>query len=139
MNPKVFSKSRQILESTFATAWANTTPVAYDNAPFKQPADGRFVRVTMVRGDSEQLNLGSVKGERQHGVMMIQIFAPKNTGTATAEDLADQAAEIFRMKQFMQDPVTVNCRNPKQNQVGSRADFYQLNLVVPFEADGFFN
>lgn len=137
-----FSAATQILlESTFATGWAASgVAVAYPNVPFKQPPD-EFVRFSILAGMSEQISLGESKLERRFGVVVVQIFTPKNSGNLRANELADAAASIFRYKQLVNAGagLTVNMRAPNTVPAGSRPDYYQVNMTVPFEANAYFS
>lgn len=133
-----FTDAQILLEKKFADGWGNTIPCAFTNVPFSQPAGGKFVRFNIIPGDGSTASLGDSKLVRQLGVVMLQIFTAKNAGNKDANVLADAGAVILRNKQWTQNGMTVNTRAPYRQEVGERRDYYQVNLIVPFQVDEYF-
>lgn len=140
----MFDEVRQVLESTFKTSWASLgggVKVAYHNVAFVQPTgDGaEFARLTIAMGDGSLMSLGTKKREEQFGLVILQIFTPKNKGSHRSRVIADYAAPIFRYKHFRQGSVEVRFHQaPRIVTAEERADFFQENLQMPFRASQIF-
>lgn len=136
----MFEEISQKLESDFKAAWVDVgggVKVKYVNVPFAQPkGDGaEFISFTVVGGDGELGSIGSLKREAQFGMVVIQIFTPKNKGTKRSKQLGDYAAAIFRYQQVRQGDVEITFHQaPRLQTTGDRADFFQENLIMPFRA-----
>lgn len=179
----------KLIEEIFSTQWAlKTSPpaVKYNNVPFRQPANGELITMTIVPGSEQQMSMGDEKVERQLGVVVFQIFTPKNIGDRRAKQIADLIAGVFRFRQFVlwsdntittlangkvitlaqagflltegldilttEDgqrillegadtlpKTTILFRAPYPRDVGERSVYYQLNFIVPFQADRLFS
>ena len=84
---------RQEVEDAF------NVPVAYDNdGAFEEPANERWVRWTVIPGDSRQVSAGSPGADRfrHFGVAVAQIFIPVLDGNQPAVELADSIKLAFR-------------------------------------------
>ncbi len=130
-----YSTERQDIESRFATAWASTTPIAYQNVAFTPPATGSWVRLAILNGDAQQASLGSGQADtlyRQAGVISVSVFTNLNQGTNAARALADQAAAVFRGVDFGSG---IKCRAPRIADVGVDGKFYQMDVSVPYYRD----
>lgn len=115
-----------LVETTFTTAWAEATPVAYGNAPFDKPENGAFVRVTVLFSESENAALGGAV--RDNGVVVVQVFTPKNEGERNNLALAQQAREVFQNKTF--DKLSFYAGSV--TQVGLTQGYLQSNVSIPF-------
>lgn len=115
-------------------------PVKWPNTPWKQPTSGEWVTPTIVPGSGRQDSLGSPTLERQLGLLMVQIFVPKNSGDRRARAIADVISDWFRYQTFKDDPTGTNVilRAPELIKVGEKNDVYQLNLNIPFQAERLF-
>lgn len=118
-----------ILEE-FATAWVNTTPVAWPNIPFDPPENASWVRVTVLHAEARQVSLGSAKVYRRPGVVIVQVFVPEATAGQPALALADQVVTALQGKQLTGGVQlqTASIREVGPDQRGA----YQINVSVPF-------
>lgn len=143
----MFEATAKVLEVQFNTQnLAQVAPAApfavkWPNTPFKQPTNGEWVVPTIVPGSGRQDSMGSPKLERQLGIVTVQIFVPKNSGDRRARAIADTVASWFRYQTFKDDTTGTNVilRAPEATKVGERADSYQLNLRIPFQAERLFS
>lgn len=125
---------RIAIESRFNTNWTTTTK-AFDNIPFKPPTNGDgWARLTILDGKSDQVSLNTDPTHRRVGVITVQIFVPKGTGTITVRTYADSIAAIFRNAVFS----GIVCRSPFLVRVGQTGEWYQMNVIVPFFIDEIF-
>lgn len=90
------------LQQRFALEWASAepaTPVFWDNEPVDAPPDdGHWLRFVVAPSQVRRVGFtrgGQVRMEGR-GRVEIQVFAPRSTGTAERDRLADAAAMIFR-------------------------------------------
>lgn len=135
-----FQDERAAIESRFASAWASTTKVRYENVEFAEPKDRTaWVSFNIITGDGRQITLGDNAVHRLPGVIVIQVFTVKDGGTAQARTLADQAAAVFRQAEFSSgNSGRILCRTPSILSVGVRDGWYQLNVKIPFIRDVFY-
>lgn len=118
---------------------ASTVAIRWPNVPWKQPDSGEWISFKLIPGDGEQKSLGSSKLERQFGLVMVQVFVPKNKGTRRAYVLGDAVGAIFRYQTVARDGVSVEFLTPELADVSERADTYQTNVKVPYRADKLFS
>ncbi len=138
----MFAKTLKIIEANLKTGWqgssASAVPVRWPNMPWKQPVLNEWIALKVIPGDGRQASLGSQKLERQLGIVIVQVFTPKNSGTRRAADLADIVGSIFRYQTKTDSGVSVIFRAPELGDVAERVDQYQANVKVPFQAEAYF-
>lgn len=133
-----FADERQGIELRFQTGWGSTTPVKYENVAFTEPKDGPWVFFHIASEDGKQVSLGPVDQvtHRHLGVIVIQVFALKDTGTNDGKLLADQAGEIFRSADFRTPAgARIVCKTPSLEVIGVGQGWYQINVRVPYFRD----
>lgn len=133
----IIETTRKLLETQFTTYWSANgggVPIAWENAPFQQPSAGTWVMFSIRFASAEQASLGSKPLEFQHGLIFVQIFTPKDSGTRTAAQLSDKVAAALRYQQFKEGGVTVDTYSAGPVPVGERNDYYQLNVSIGFRA-----
>jgi len=126
-----FETARRDIEGRFDTNWV-TTVKAFDNVDFKPPEGAAWTRIKIFEEDTQRINIGTPGVHRVSGMIVVEIFVPKGTGTATARDYAGQIATIFRDAQFN----GVLCREAVPRNVGDYKGWYQFNVVTRFQWDG---
>lgn len=140
----MFDAIRKKLEGVFVAQWAalgGGVKYALPNVAFKQPEGpaAEFVRLSILAAGGELKSIGRKQREEQSGIVMVQIFTPKNKGTKRSRQIADWTAPIFRYKQFREDDITITFHDaPELRDVGERTDFFQQNLVMPYRATKIF-
>ncbi len=135
--PSIFEITRKLLETAFKTYWAAnvaSVPLTFDNTPFAQPANSEWVRFTILPGAGVQASIGGAPREFQTGIVVVQIFTAKNTGTRRASVLADFVAKGLRYRQMQASGIVVDAEAPQGVPVGDRTDIYQTNVQVRFRA-----
>lgn len=135
--PTLLSNIRKAVETTFKNGWANTTPVRYQNVPWKQPAPP-FVALGIQWGVANVTSLGTTKRHEQNGIVVVTITAPLDAGTAPIYALADAAQALFRDKQLTENTTTVNFYESSVGAAGEGPTGYSLNVVCRFKADDLF-
>jgi len=129
-----WADERRAIETLFGTAWGTTTPVQYDNVEFRQPTTA-WARFTILDGQGQQISLGSTAYHRWAGVVVVSIFVPAQTGTATARGYADTAAEALRrVVTSYGSSGTIEFGTPYMERVGgeTETDWFQINVTCPF-------
>ena len=115
-------------------------PIVWDNAPdprLEADADSgvnplrTWIRLTVLVGEANQTQLGTVKVFRTVGVMTAQIFTILGIGNAEGYQIADRIADLFRS--VSADGVVY--RTPTVQNIGRTNDWWQINVSCPFYSD----
>lgn len=123
-----FAAERASIEGRMAANWA-TTPIAYDNVDFDPPNASAWVRLNILNGDTAYRALEGKK--RYSGMIVVQCFAPKNSGTETLRGYADSIGTVFE-DQIFDDVV---CRAAILTTVRTDANWHQINVTIPYWRD----
>lgn len=138
----MFATSAKLIETAFKAGWESavpTVPIRFDNIPWKQPAAGEWVDLSIIWGDGRQDSLGSGKLERQLGLVVVQVFTPKGVGSRRSLALCDSASAILRYQTLSESGVSVILRAPSLTDVGERKDAKQDNVRFPFQSEKIFS
>jgi len=131
-----FKQEQISLETRMNTQWAllnPTIPVIYDNSPVSPPASGSWVRFRIYDSDARIAGIGGSQTlHRISGYIEIVVSVDKDTGTATARDLADDAAGIFRDCNSLSG---FRFRSPWPQRLGVQDGWYRYAVTIPFERD----
>lgn len=145
MSTSVFEPTRKLLQVYFATGWAATTtppPVKYPNVAFTQPKNSPWVAFNLSWGISRQAAIGPVgrRLERQAGVVIVQVFTPKNANEKTSLDYCDAVARILRMRQLSDSTagIQVDLREASIPSAMEEKDYWMRNVSVVFQVDALF-
>lgn len=142
MSASLFESVRLLVETQFKADWASRSPVKYGNSSFDQPRNSDWVTLSLRWGDSEQASLGPTtrRLERHAGVIVVQVFVPKNSGEKLLNEHLDFAAAIFRMQTIRDSTNGIELRlfTPRRSYAADEKELRQENLIVPFQADGLF-
>lgn len=129
-----FSTARRDIESRFQNNWI-ATRVAYDNIDFETPDRKNkeyWVRLRVFEDTANRINIGNPGVHRVSGSIVVELYAPLNTGTNLLRQYADTASSIFRDQVFN----GVQCREAIPTNVGELDGWYVYNVTVPFFYDG---
>lgn len=131
-----FDAERKIIEGQFNSGWQSSAPVKYENVEFSEPVNQPWAALFINPGEGFQASLNPNPTHRIPGVIVVQIFTPKDKGTAQAKKLADKAAGIFR-RQVFTDPTAgkIVCKTPTLRPAGEVQGWYQLNVIIPYYRD----
>lgn len=134
---------RQILCTRFVENFKKPAPLqaedfiatAHENQPFTQPTEAPWARFSIAFGDRGEASIGTER-ERIGGVIFLQLFAPKQTGTKTITDAADKLAAIFDNWQYQADGWDIEVRRVTMSTIGeTKEGWLQKNASVAFRAD----
>lgn len=125
------------LRSRFNTQWASATPVVWDNVVTTPPETGSWARFTIGFTAADRLSFGAdTAAYRHYGSVIVSIFTELNIGDSAAMAYADTVAAIFRGWADATNKLV--CRAPYAQRIGADSRWYQVNVICPFEFDGFF-
>jgi len=91
-----FYQITQDIETFFVNGWRDTTPVAYQNVKFLEPANAPWVAMKVIPGLASQLGFNECV--EQTGIVQVIIRIPEATTSAVANQLADSVYNIFNRK-----------------------------------------
>jgi hypothetical protein len=129
-----FEDARNAIESRMAANWS-TTPIRYENVPFKETADP-YVALFIRDGEGIQASLGQVALRRWPGLIVVQVFVLPDTGTKLAKTYAETIGAIFDRAEFaVPNGGSITCRIPSIAEVGVTNGWYQVNVTIPFIRD----
>ena len=131
-----FAVTESTIRSRFDTQWSSlrpTIPVFFDNAgdDVQPPQNSAWVRLTVLPGSSQQVEMGRLRRWRRIGVVAVQIFVPAASGTGLAQELGDTVIEIFEGLTLS----SVIFRATSLIRVGLDGAWLQYNANTPFQAD----
>lgn len=139
--PEIYDNIRALVEKTFDTGWADTTPVKYPNVKWQQPtgATAEWAELNITWGDAEQLDMGTTKKMRQHGLVVCVLNIPVGTGVKRAYQLANKFAAYFRFKALTQETTVLNGYESNVGNAHQGQTHYSLMATVRFHADDDFD
>ena len=126
-----FAAAQLAIESRFEAQFSSC-PIKYQNVDFEEKANETFAELQIKEGDANRASIGvSSVLHRSTGVISVNIYTAKNTGTVTARGYADLAADVFRDQKFS----GITCRSPVVRNIGPREGRYVVNMTVSFYRD----
>ena len=135
-----YEEAASVLRTRFEAAWADRTPKAMPNVGFDPAVDapnGTYVKFNIGTAGADQVASGAPGNNphRHYGMVTIEVYAPENEGDADAHALADAACAVFRGFKSGH----LRCRLPPfERTLGNDRGSYRVNVMAPFEFDGFF-
>lgn len=134
-----YETERADIEGRMAANWpaaSSSTPVVYGNVEGDPPAVGNaWVRLSIINGQSEPASMGSPGSNRvRHvGLIALQIYVPRNSGSDRARELADAFLGIFNVAKF--GSPQIRCRTGYAGATGQVGPWSIFPVYVPFERD----
>jgi len=127
-----YAAQRVVIESAFSTSWATATPIAWENVAYEPTPSTQFVSLRILPSNVNRRNIGQANAlYRYFGIVEIVIYVPKNTGMATAYDLADRAIAIFRDNNLD----SVHFREGKIQDKFDMEEWVGIIITVPYFND----
>lgn len=93
-----FTQHRTSIEQLIQNEYKKL-PIAWQNAPFKKPADSPWIRVSVNNVTTTRVGISQIV-ERTVGLIQIQIFVPINNGAYDIGIIADDLAAILRSRKY---------------------------------------
>lgn len=116
----------------------NTCPVQFPGDLLKPPAEGNWVRMSLLPGTSQRITLGPNYVVRETGTLLFMIFGPGDEGSTEIRQIADELSNLFNEAIFSHNNSgRIRCLSPVLQTRGPTPDntWYQLNLLVNYERD----
>jgi hypothetical protein len=127
---------RQTIESQFATAWDEETPIRWENVEFTVEGN-EFVEFELSPEQAEQVTINANPTIREDGAIRVTVFVRQNVGTARAEALADIVRGALQRKALANGVQTyATSRLPAQTvELESGAGWYVVPTETRYHAD----
>lgn len=119
------------IELFFEENWTDT-PIVFENGESLE--DSEWVRLTINNGRAFQASMGDDPAFRYYGVVYLQIYTYKDTGSARSLVLADKADNLFKNLVLgnLRFKVPQVRREPIKQQVNLRPSWLQINVSTEF-------
>jgi hypothetical protein len=141
-----YQDERQAIETTFRTAWIalqgpdGPAPVEMQNHPFDRTAveQDNWGRLLIMRDTGEQIGLGDYPYHRFEGMIVLYLRAPRESGTESLLQLADQFLTIWKTVEGKPLSFEAASSGRIQTATGYVTDdgiiegFFQVRAIVPF-------
>lgn len=125
-----YDADRQTIEGILAV-WT-TTPIVYsENAPM--PDSGNWIRLNILNAQAYRSAIHQ-QHYRHPGIVVIQVFTERESGTGLSTRYGDTLAALFR-------GVTsggIKFRAATVRNIGPTEGWYQTNVEISFERDEVF-
>jgi len=127
-----FDTIRRDIEQRISDNWG-ATPIAFENTAFKPPEDySPWIRVRIFDDIVQRITISDPATYRHSGLLVIEIFTERNTGTGVARTHGGELATLFRDVQFN----GITFREPSLTNAGEESGYFKMNLSTPFKWDG---
>lgn len=123
--------AKTTIQSSFDTAWAGETDIAWDNVEYKSE-NTEFVRMSIQFDIGEQASLGGITNRlfRYSGIVFLQIFTEPNENPQRNDELAQLALNFFVT------PLSgIKFFNPAVKYIGISKNYFQQNVTVEIQID----
>jgi len=124
-----------LFQTEFAAEYSSV-PIRFENLPQDQPATA-WVYFGIKWTERNQPTIGSTREpRRQWGFILVDVFVPSDSGTATLLQMTDFIEGIFD-KQIVNAGAsgTVSIMVSKTNMGGVINGYYEATVMVPFYID----
>jgi len=126
-----FTTIRRDIFNRFEANWV-TTPIAYQNIPYKPSFNQPWVKINLFDESSSRINVGLPAIYRQVGTVIIEIHTEDAKGIQEGRGYGDTIAAIFRDQQFS----GLTFSDVNVTAVGKNNGYWQTNVIAPFYWDG---
>ncbi len=125
------NEAREAVYTRFVTQWGTTTPVAFDDEDFEEPADSPWVRLTVRNVSRGQETLGRAGNRkfRSAAQVFVQVYTRTNTGVKQGDTLATQAKDIFEATSFS----GLDFNDGVVRETGPDGKWYQHLIEIAFD------
>ena len=140
-----FNKLRSVFESLITednvVIEGNKIPIDYENVPesdslaaTKKNKSGPWCRLAIRDNNSFAVNIGNNQLQRFFGLVIVQIFVPKNQGTKPHREIADVIADLIKQEKYANG---LTSRDIELLMLGDQAGdgWFQANISIGFEYD----
>ena len=124
--------SRIFREEVKAWADGRSLTIGFDNLPFDRPEDALHAMLSVLPGDSVQVEAGDLKRWRTAGITLLRVFLPYPNGEEPIHQTIDSFCQTFR-SQTLQSTVVI--RTARATKVGRAGKWWQWNVTLPWYYD----
>jgi len=121
---------RKAVVDRFDSLWSGSYVDRGSNHKFDPPVDATWVRIQTQPFGTDNIDVGGSL-QRTEGEIVVQCFAPTNTGERGLLLMADEVKSIFQNQTF----VGVQCYATSTIKVGESGGWYQVNANTVFQYD----
>lgn len=127
----------EAVNTLFNEGMEGVASIAYQNKAFTPEPKESWVRLTVLEGDSNQVEIGDpAKYHRRSGIIMVNVFTARDIGDGAAREICDSVMALFRNKTAAFDSGLVRFRSPSKRVVQSSNDaYFQMNVSIPYFTD----
>lgn len=125
----MFELASQLIEKRLQDNWTDT-PIAFDNVEYVPVVGSPFVRLTISQTTSV-LKTFATYGEgmyQEFGLIIVQVFTPRNDGTHPNNVLADKIADLFRGW----NSGRLFCGTTRIVRIGTEKNWHHANVMIEF-------
>lgn len=101
------------------------------NAPFTTPENELWVRLTVINGRGINVQAGKNGTTRATGIFVVDVFVPKGSGNKLANNVADQAVDLYR-KQFFDN---IRAEETEVVEIGISDAWHQVQMTLFYNFD----
>lgn len=127
------NEAREAIYAAFVAGWGATSDYTFDNEDgFNPPTEDDWVRLVVRHSGRAQESLGGI-GHRKFesvGSVIVQCFAPLDTGAKGADTLATAVRAIFEGKTL--SPEQIRFTSAVVTEIGATDAWYQTNVEAFF-------
>jgi len=127
----MFEEQIKQLELRLEYAWPHT-PINLDSVPYV-PTLGK----AWIRFQASWITTEFISGEpnnglyREHGIAIIGVFTPRNTGAGPNFVFCDEVQQIYRNWQHGH----LKCGVTRVDQINNEKEWFYSNVLIPFYYD----
>lgn len=124
------------LRERFYSEWDNRTTVVFDNEAVSSPAlDKPWTRFLVRPSETRRVAFGDAGRERKLGILVGDIFVPKQSLDAEVYDLADTFATIFRSWRSVDG--VIKCDGATRlNTIDNDPNWFRVSVTIEWECEG---
>lgn len=109
------------------------TEVAWPNRDFDGKTHEKYIRLSIKYGDAYEGEKGTTGIGFRPGVVMIDVFTPKNEGDSLGCEYAGDIEDIFR-RAVLEDYLVMGEASTKDIGPEAKTKFYHHQVQIPFTA-----
>ena len=124
-----YADIRETIEPHVASEWGSATEIAWPNAPFTPPEDEAWIQISILPGAATAATLGPNGNNHVPGLVHVNVFVPKDNGSAQAWELVDAVRDLFNRRTVG----NIRFRAPDPTPAITEGNWMQVPVLCPFE------
>jgi len=133
MSSATLNEAKERIYTQFVADFTATTAnITFDNEKYDPPTEAPWVRLAVRHTGRSQESLGPTGGRKFEAVgsVFVQCFAPLDSGTSSADTLAEAAQAVFEGNTLGTEQLRFT--SAAITEVGPSDDWYQINVEAFF-------